>query len=346
KLASGIKQPAGPWGTIGNCDTPYWTVVNLLQHISKAHKDIDYIVVSGDLGSHTIWNYTRDANQFVVRNISAAFQQFLPGVKTYFAIGNHEPAPADNVAVHNVPDRFLSDWLYDTMADSWKSWLPSDQLEVVKYRGSFVIQLYPGLRLISHNTLLGDDNNFFLYINQTDPDGYMTWLANELAKAEAAGDKVQIVGHIPPSEGDTFAAWTTNYLNVVNRFEDTIVGQFMGHTHTEQYYLTFEKIDDARTRPTSVIYSSPSVTPYGSCNPAYRIYTVDGNYTGSTYKLLDWEEWFLNLTVANANPSVAEWTNLYSSVRAEYGLKSLEPADWKDLEERMHTDDGLYRKYW
>ena len=57
----------------------------------------------------------------------------------------------------------------------------------------------------------------FLYINQTDPDGYMTWLANELAKAEAAGDKVQIVGHIPPSEGDTFAAWTTNYLNVVNR---------------------------------------------------------------------------------------------------------------------------------
>jgi sphingomyelin phosphodiesterase len=73
------------------------------------------------------------------------------------------------------------------------------------------------------------------------------------------------------------------------RFEDTIVGQFFGHTHSELLYLTFEDPNNSSSRPTSTIYSAPSLTTYTDFNPAYRIYTIDGERKGTTYKVIDWE---------------------------------------------------------
>ena len=36
-----------------------------------------------------------------------------------------------------------------------------------------------------------------MFLNQTDPDGTMTWFANQLLDAEKSGDVVQILAHIP-----------------------------------------------------------------------------------------------------------------------------------------------------
>lgn len=33
-----LRQPAGYWGTLGKCDVPYHTIVNMLQHINETHK--------------------------------------------------------------------------------------------------------------------------------------------------------------------------------------------------------------------------------------------------------------------------------------------------------------------
>lgn len=87
--------------------------------------------------------------------------------------------------------------------------------------------------------------------------------------------------------------------SVLSRFEDTIVGQFFGHTHTEIYSLTFEDPNDSTSRPTSVIYSAPSLTTYTDFNPAYRIYTIDGERRGSTYKVIDWEGRTRNMRTVN-----------------------------------------------
>jgi hypothetical protein len=64
------------------------------------------------------------------------------------------------------------------------------------------------------------------------------------------------------------------------RYESTITGQFFGHTHFDH----FEVFYDLATlkRPTNVAYISPSVTPFSNLNMGYRIFTVDGNYTGSS----------------------------------------------------------------
>uniref|UniRef100_A0A7I4Z2W4 Sphingomyelin phosphodiesterase n=1 Tax=Haemonchus contortus TaxID=6289 RepID=A0A7I4Z2W4_HAECO len=341
-----VQRPAGPWGTVGNCDTPYWLFTNMLQFIQKNHKDLDYVMVSGDLVSHAVWDYSRDAHVAMVKNISDTIRMYFPNIPTYFAVGNHEGVPIDNFAPHFTPKKFHMDWLYDAMSDAWSGWVPDDQVKTVKYMGCYMKQIYPGLRLISINNALGGDAvNFFLYINQTDPDGTLTWLIKQLHDAEAVGDRVHIVAHIPGGNGEALEGWALNYYNVINRFQNTIVGQFFGHTHSEEFYVTYEDPESASTRPTSVVYSAPSVTTYSEYFPAYRIYTIDGEYQGSSYQVIDFEEWYLNLTEANANPQNPQWKQLYASVNLEYGLKSQAPSEWSNMIERMKTDDVLFEKY-
>ncbi|PIO69808.1 hypothetical protein TELCIR_08359 [Teladorsagia circumcincta] len=66
---------------------------------------------------------------------------------------------------------------------------------------------------------------------------------------------------------------------------------------------------------------------------------------GTAAQVIDFEEWYLNLTEANANPKDPQWKQLYSSVNLEYGLKSQAPSEWNNMIERMKTDDGLFEKY-
>ncbi len=58
------------------------------------------------------------------------------------------------------------------------------------------------------------------------------------------------------------------------------MNQFMGHTHKDEFKVFYDTI--SRTRPFATGFVTPSVTPHKNVNPAYRIYTVDGDYEGST----------------------------------------------------------------
>ncbi|GMR30864.1 hypothetical protein PMAYCL1PPCAC_01059, partial [Pristionchus mayeri] len=175
KLRGNEVDSLGKWGTVADCDAPIWLYENMLDHIADAHKDLDYAVISGDLVSHADWEYTRESHIELVRNLSDTIRQRLPTIPTFFAVGNHEGVPCDSFAPHFTPERFHMDWLYGTMADAWKGWVPEDQMETVVYNGCFMRKLLPGLRLISLNNGYGDHMNFFLYVNQTDPDGTMSW---------------------------------------------------------------------------------------------------------------------------------------------------------------------------
>ncbi|PAV76775.1 hypothetical protein WR25_16225 [Diploscapter pachys] len=208
-------------------------------------------------------------------------------------------------------------------------------------------KLFPGLRLIALNNVYGDSNNFWLYVNATDPDDTLQWLSDQLLDAEKAGDKVQIIAHINGGDGESLEGWDENYYKIVNRFANTISGQFYGHTHYEMFYMTYSDMNDYTSTPTSVVFSAPSLTPYDRYFPAYRIYTIDGNYPGSSFSVIDWEEWFFNLTLNNAlPPSQAKWEQLYPSMLKEYGMDSAIPSEFHKLIERMKTDDDLYTKFY
>ncbi|KAE9545846.1 hypothetical protein FO519_010515, partial [Halicephalobus sp. NKZ332] len=63
-------------------------------------------------------------------------------------------------------------------------------------------------------------------------------------------------------------------------------------------------------------------------------------------QLIDFEEYYLDLAEANANPDApTNWKQLYASAKKEYGLKSLVPSEWNDLINRMKTDDTAFKAY-
>ena len=65
-------------------------VDNLLQQIAQRHKDIDYVIVTGDFESHAIWDYAKDTHQRMIRNVSQLIKSRFPDKQIYFALGNHE----------------------------------------------------------------------------------------------------------------------------------------------------------------------------------------------------------------------------------------------------------------
>ncbi|VDM83037.1 unnamed protein product, partial [Strongylus vulgaris] len=158
-----------------------------------------------------------------LRNLSSLIRQYFPTTPTYWAIGNHEGVPVNSFAPHFVDERFWPIWLYEEFAKMSNPWITSEAskalvtLEGHFSRGSYSVQVIEGLRLISLNSGFCETTNFFLYLNQSDPDGTMTWLAAELFKAEVAGDSVHILSHIPPGDGECLEGWARNYYKIVQR---------------------------------------------------------------------------------------------------------------------------------
>ena len=65
------------------------------------------------------------------------------------------------------------------------------------------------------------------------------------------------------------------------RYESTITGQFNGHTHKDEYQVFYDLHN--KTRAVGMTYVGGSVTPFSHTNFGFRIYTMDGNYTGSSW---------------------------------------------------------------
>ncbi|XP_029821611.1 sphingomyelin phosphodiesterase, partial [Manacus vitellinus] len=92
--------------------------------------------------------------------------------------------------------------------------------------------------------------NFWLLINATDPAGQLQWLMGVLADAERDGEKVHIIGHIPPAH--CLHSWSWNYYRIISRFEGTIAAQFFGHTHLDEFELFYD--EETLSRPVSIAF--------------------------------------------------------------------------------------------
>ncbi|VBB35067.1 unnamed protein product, partial [Acanthocheilonema viteae] len=211
---STITQPSGYWGTPAVCDIPYRTVENMLQNIQKLGK-IDYILVGGDYESHMDWTYTKENHLETIRNLSTVLHKYFENTPIYWTLGNHEGVPVDSFAPHYIPEKYRPQWLYDELQQLEGPLLDMKSIETVKYRGSYIVQLHPGLKLISLNSGYCETSNFWLRINETDPDGTLSWLVAELKQAELDGQYVHILSHIPPGDGECLESWARNYYKII-----------------------------------------------------------------------------------------------------------------------------------
>nr|XP_023023027.1 sphingomyelin phosphodiesterase-like [Leptinotarsa decemlineata] len=331
---------SGRWGSYDKCDAPRNLIENMLKNIALQHWDIDYIIWTGDLPPHDIWNQTKEGNLEIIKETVQQMFNYFPNVPIFPAIGNHESVPAGNFAPPWMnTDDHSANWLYQTMADQWRRWLPSSTGNTVLHGGFYSVLLRPGFRLISLNTNYCHTLSWWLLVNSTDPGKELKWLIHELQNAEDNGEKVHIIGHIPPGSFDCMKTWSSNFYSIVDRFQDTIVAQFYGHSHADEFELFYET--QKYSRPIAVAYLGPSVTTFENFNPAYRVYYVDGDRLNSTREVLDHETWTMDLDKANKEDKDPTWYKLYTAKDA-YAMESLKPEEWNKLVERMVNDQDLF----
>ncbi|XP_049544955.1 sphingomyelin phosphodiesterase isoform X2 [Anopheles darlingi] len=338
---------AGKWGDYRKCDTPQRTVEHMLNHIADTHSDIDFIIWTGDLPPHDVWNQTKEENLKVLQETVKQMTEKFPGIPIFPALGNHESAP-----VNSFPPPYVQQvdssiaWLYDELDVQWRRWLPASVSHTVRRGAFYSVLVRPGYRIISLNMNYCNNKNWWLLLNSTDPATELQWFIYELQSAEFANEKVHVIGHIPPGHSDCLKVWSRNYYKIISRYESTITAQFFGHTHFDEFEVFYDPHDLGRA--TSIAYIGPSVTPYNDLNPGYRIYYIDGDHDETTRLVVDHESWIMNLKEANLY-DYPIWYKLYST-RAAYGMKGLRPADWNQLINNM-TDskemfDLYYKHYW
>ncbi|XP_059502883.1 sphingomyelin phosphodiesterase isoform X1 [Stegostoma tigrinum] len=332
------RKGAGKWGEYSKCDLPLHTIENLLQHLQSEHFDLVYW--TGDIPAHDVWHQTRKDQLRALSTITGLIRKNLGHIPVYPAVGNHESTPVNSFPPPFIHGNESSTWLYDAMVQLWKYWLPEEAQETLRKAGFYTVKLKPGLRLVSLNMNFCSHENFWLLVNSTDPAGQLQWLVSILQEAEDSGDKVHIIGHIPP--GLCMKVWSWNYYRIVNRYEGTIAAQFFGHTHVDEFEVFYD--EETLSRAVSVAFIAPSVTTYINLNPGFRVYRIDGNYPESSHAVLDHETYILNLTEANERDN-PKWVFLYGLQEA-YGIKTAFPVDMDNLISHFLLDDRLFQRYW
>lgn len=71
-----------------------------------------------------------------------------------------------------------------------------------------------------------------------------------------------------------------NDIIILFRFENTITAQFYGHTHQDEFVVFYDP--ETNSRATNVAFITPSVATWTNLNPSFRIFTIDGDYEGSS----------------------------------------------------------------
>ncbi|KXJ15601.1 Sphingomyelin phosphodiesterase [Exaiptasia diaphana] len=355
---------AGKYGDYA-CDTPLITLENMLKHINDT-QEFDYALWTGDIPAHNVWNQSRADQLQALDYAVKLILEYLPN-KVIIQLCKKKLLLRRRINVRNVNfyslwrlvkkfkyslkherERFISfpppsitgpdsnQWLRDSLASHWHHWLPDYTMSTIKKGAYYTVLISKGLRIISLNMNYCNNMNWWLLLNDVDPAHQLQWLVDTLQEAEDNGEKVHIIGHIPPGSGDCLRAWSWNYYSIINRYQSTVTAQFFGHTHNDEFEIFYD--EETSKIPLSIAYIGPSVTPFQGHNPGYRIYTVDGNYANSSRVVLDHETYILDLE--KANKGNVTWELEYKAKEA-YKMKSLLPAEWDNLVNRMATDKDL-----
>ncbi|PSN43682.1 Sphingomyelin phosphodiesterase [Blattella germanica] len=336
------KTAAGYWGDYRKCDLPWRTLLNALDQIKKHHKHIDLIYMTGDIVAHSIWETTIEKNTYAIKKVLRKIKEVFPNVPVFPILGNHEPSPLNVYTPPDVDDSISTRWLYELVADEWSVWLPPETRETILQGGYYSVLVKPGFRIVGINSNLCYTLNWFIAIDDNTQFllDHLNWLAQTLYEAELAREKVHILSHVPINDMCLYE-WGKEYKRIIDRFQSTVIAQFVGHTHWDEFELYYS-LDDP-TKPINVAFNGGSLTHYDNLNSNYKVYKVHPE----TYDIIDGETWIFNLTEANESPYEnikPHWFKLYSYKEA-FNMESLYPEDFDKLAYRMASDKALLQKY-
>ncbi|KAI8600211.1 Metallo-dependent phosphatase-like protein [Dissophora ornata] len=347
--STSVNSTAASWGDY-NCDTPVKLTLDLLQYIPKV-VNAQFAIMTGDVPPHDTW---RETNITVVPIEEHAYENMakaLP-IKVYPTVGNHETGPASLFPTQYSGGNDSS--LYASLADDWSRWLPADAVNTVKNYGAYTVSPSTGFRIVSLNTNFCLSENFYLYANTSDydPFGELNWLVTQLQAAEDAGERVWIMGHVPPSLADCLQNWSALYYQAVQRYSPHVIAeQFFGHTHIDEFALYYGPGNKTAQNAIATSWIGPSVTPYKKLNPGFRVYKVDSK----SWNVFDSETYIANLNLAlswDASGSTPNW-HLEYSARQAYGVFApiaddapLSASWWHEVTAAMETNNTAFQEFW
>ncbi|KAJ3657707.1 hypothetical protein Zmor_009492 [Zophobas morio] len=332
------EAACGYWTDYRDADVPWHLVEETIRQVNT--QEFDYVYYTGDIINHRVWETSVTNNTNTISQLYSYFKDSF-AVPVYPIFGNHEPHPLNTWPTESVTDeQFSIQWLFELAADAWSDLVGEDIRETVLKGGYYTVSPKPGFRIIAINSNLCYSFNWWLIFEDKDPYGQLQWLADTLKQAEDNNESVHILSHIPTGTSDSLSVWGREYSRIIDRFANTITGQFNGHTHKDEFSVYYNRSEPSQA--VGVVFNGASLTPFSLSNPSYKLYDVDA----TTFALNDYEEWTFNLTLANSQPSTQspEWYKLYSFVEA-YGVESLDAVEVDKVLLKMAEDHSLLDDY-
>ncbi|KAK8851646.1 Metallo-dependent phosphatase-like protein [Apiospora arundinis] len=296
-----IQVPAPLYGYY-KCDSPYYLALAALQSIgpltgTSKENPAAFALYTGDLVAHDPQNQlSRDYVENIELSVWHMFKSYIGG-PVYSALGNHDTSPVNLDVPHGIDDdgplgQQLS-WNYDHVSSLWSyyGWLDNATAAeaATHYAAYSVVHPAPAgggggsdLRIITLNTDLYYKNNHFAWLHAADPDfgGMFTFLIAELQKAEDAGQRAWIAGHVLSGWDGTNPLPNGSDLlyQIIERYSPHVVANvFFGHTHEDQAFVYYAHNGTNRSAETALAsaWVGPSLTPLTNLNAGYRLYEVD-----------------------------------------------------------------------
>ncbi len=288
-----ITTPSA-WGT----DTNYPLLVLGLASIKQNLGTSPLVIYTGDLIGHSFpiffFKYcegltstqTPTAQQIAamqaftdktVAFVTAQIRASIGNVPVMFAVGNIDSYTGygpDSVFLSNTAQTFYTQFLNGTV----------DQQT---FLSTFTSGGYYAAQPMASLTVIGLNTNLFALGVPGDNDSAvateLAWLDSTLASAQAAGQKVWLLMHVPPGANTVATAATAvngkiqsasmmmypsyqaSFLQILAKYPGLITMTLGAHTHMDEYRIL---------SPSIVLDEVPAITPCFGENPAFKIFTL------------------------------------------------------------------------
>ncbi|XP_055886694.1 acid sphingomyelinase-like phosphodiesterase 3b [Biomphalaria glabrata] len=334
------------------CDATWKLVMDSINAMATIKPDVDFLIWTGDTVAHISDDkLSLELTLEVIQNLTNALSQRLGKVPVYASLGNHDFYPngqASPVVGHPF---------YSNIADMWQDWVlnQSKAIDDSRQGGYYAVKVSPNVRLLALNTNLYYKSDK-LTPNVPDPVGQFAWMQRQLQEAKSTGEKVILTGHVPPGlpipeiTDWYWPVFKTKFMDILFNYTDIIVALHFGHDHYDSFKI-LQSVDGTKAVPQ---FNAPAVTPWRHKvkedgvekvgephNPGLRLI----KYNRSTGAQLDYAQYFINITKANAGAEGAVWRLLYNFT-STYGVSDMSVDSVKSIFKKMEDNSSpLYQKF-
>nr|XP_024214780.1 acid sphingomyelinase-like phosphodiesterase 3b [Halyomorpha halys] len=319
-----------------NCDSPWELVASAARAMRAKHGDnIEFVLWTGDGISGHASGRSSDDQVHALQNLTHLMSHTFPAQFVFPVLGHDDPG--------SNPGERLG---YKEVGHFWRQWLPTEAIHTFNKGGYYTIeQKEHKIRIIALNT-----NLYMGQHHKEDPALQLSWLESVLTTALARKETVYLVGHMAPGADERtpdaipqfHEKFSKQYIKLVRRFSNIIVGQFFGHLHSDTFRVIYDEMGE---KPINWILMAPAVSPKrtssGANNPGIRLY----KFETTTGQVLDYTQYYLDLSSANLRDE-PDWRTEYN-LTSYYGLTEVTAKSLHELASTFQEPNSrLFERYY